>query len=345
MRTPFVRMYSTWPPLAEQVVWVWTIMISEKTLKRIRDRQGNFRWGDDYVPAICAVPGEAPKTSRICRLNSRKLGRTLHLLSIPERVFTQLALFNPAVFEIHEQKMLHPVPHVHPLHGHPFALGLSLSPLVGTLAAAKDIGMDHAKVVIETPCGERQWSAYPYLGDLLIYLREPGTAPYALNWNIKLSKFDFMEKRRSKVKSLEARREDRERAELRLRLEQTYYASAGIRTVNLSLDDIDPIVVANLDQIFGLHDRPLSLDSQLLEDFSHQLQEDFNIGRPPALAAIAYSNKWGHRDQFIARIYQDIWNRALPVDLFQYIQIDQPLGQARCEVIDHYRDFFSEATK
>jgi len=320
-------------------------MISQKTLTRIRDRQSNFRWGDEYVPAIFAVPGEAPKTSRICRLNSRKLGRTLHLLSIPERVFTQLALFNPAVFEIHEQKMLHPQPHVHPLHGHPLALGLNLSPLVGTLAVAQEIGMDHAKVVVETHSGERRWSAYPYLGDLLIYLNEPGAAPYALNWNIKLSKFDFMEKRRSKLKSLEARRRDREVAELRLRLEETYYSSAGIRTVNLSLDDIDPIVVANLDQIFGLHDRPLNLDSQLLEDFSHQLQEDFNTGRPLALAAINYGNKWGHRDQFIARIYQDIWNRAMPVDLFQYIQIDQPLGQARCEVIDHYRSFFSEAAQ
>lgn len=320
-------------------------MISQKTLKRIKDRQGNFHWGNEYVPAIFAVPGEAPKTSRICRLNSRKLGRTLHLLSIPERVFTQLALFNPAVFEIHEQKMLHPQPHVHPLHGHPLALGMSLRPLVGTLAAAQEIGMDHAKVVIEASSGERRWAAYPYLGDLLIYLNEPGAAPYALNWNIKLSKFDFMEKRRSKLKSLAARKKDRELAELRLRLEETYYSSAGIRTVNLSLDDIDPIVVANLDQIFGLHDRPLNLNPQLLEDFSHQLQYDFISGRPLALTAITYGNKWGHRDQFIARIYQDIWNRALPVDLFQYIQIDQPLGEARYEIIDHYRGFFSDAAQ
>ncbi|MBD1601840.1 hypothetical protein, partial [Pseudomonas typographi] len=274
-----------------------------------------------------------------------KLGRTLHLLSIPERVFTQLALFNPAVFEIHEQKMLHPGPQVHPLHGHPFALGLSLSPLTGTLAIAQQIGMDHAKVVVRTSSGGRKWSAYPYLGDLLIYIYDLGGAPYALNWNIKLSKFDFMEKRLTSVKSLAARRKDRESAELRLHLEELYYLSAKIRTLNLSLDDIDPIVVANLDQIFGLHDRPLNLDPQLLEDFSERLQDDFKTGNPLALAAINYGNKWGHRDQFIARIYQDIWNRVLPVDLFQYIQIDKPLGRVRCEVIDHYRNFFSETAQ
>lgn len=320
-------------------------MISEKTLKRIKDRQAHFRWGDEYEPAIFAVPGEAPKTSRICRLNSRKLGRTLHLLSIPERVFTQLALFNPAVFEIHEQKMLHPGPHVHPLHGHPFALGLSLSPLTGTLAIAQQIGMDHAKVVVKSSSGGRKWSAYPYLGDLLIYIHDLDGAPYAVNWNIKLSKFDFMEKRLTSVKSLAARRIDRESAELRLHMEELYYSSANIRTVNLSLDDIDPIVVANLDQIFGLHDRPLKLDPQLLEDFSERLQDDFKIGNPLALAAINYGNKWGNRDQFIARIYQDIWNRVLPVDLFEYIQIDKPLGQVRCDVIDHYRNFFSETAQ
>lgn len=318
-------------------------MISEKTLKRIKDRQGSFHWGDQYVPAFFAVPGEAPKISRVCRLNSRRFGRTLHLMSIPERIFTQLALFNPAVFEIHEQKMLHPMPHVHPLQGHPLTMGASLNPVEGTLAAAKKIGMEHARVVITTSSGERQWSAYPYIGDLLIYLNYPGITPYALNWNIKLSKYDFMEKRRSKLKSLEARRKDKERANLRLKLEETYYSSAGIRTVNLSLDDIDPIVMANLDQMFGLHDRPLTLDTQLLEDFSAELIKDFYSGRALAPTAIAYGKKWGHRDQFIARIYQDIWSRALPVDLFQYIQIDRPLERAQCEVIDHYRGFFSEA--
>ncbi|KMT56572.1 PDDEXK family nuclease [Pseudomonas fildesensis] len=320
-------------------------MISQKTLTRIRNRQGNFRWGDDYLPAIFAVPGEAPKGSRVCRLNSRKLERALHLLSIPERVFTQLALFHPAVFDIHEQKLLHPQAHVHPLHGHPLAQGASLKPLAGTLAIANHIGMDHAKVVVETSSGERKWAAYPYLGDLLIYLNAPGAAPYAVNWNIKLSKYDFMEKRRSSLKSLATRRKDRQLAELRLRLEEEYYLSAGIRTVNLSLDEIDPIVVANLDQVFGAHDRPLDLNPQLLEDFSQQVHNDFICGRPLAPVAIAFGKKWGNRDQFLARIYQDIWDRNLAVDLFQYIQIDQPLEHARYDVIEHYRSFFSETAQ
>ncbi|PPS23817.1 hypothetical protein BVY11_28955, partial [Pseudomonas amygdali pv. morsprunorum] len=94
-------------------------MITYQGLQRIWTRQAGFRWGDKYVPSTLAVPGEAPKISRACRMNSRKLGRTIHLMSIPERVFAQLALFNPAVFDLHEQKMLHIDPAVHPLFGHP----------------------------------------------------------------------------------------------------------------------------------------------------------------------------------------------------------------------------------
>lgn len=324
---------------------MWKTMISEKTLTRIKSRQGAFRWGDDYQSAIFATPGEAPKGSRVCRLNSRKLQRALHLLSIPERVFTQLALFHPHVFEIHEQKLLHPHPHVHPLHGHPLAQGMSLPPLTGTVAIADKIGMPHAKVVVETASGERQWSAYPYLGDLLVYINVTGEKPYSVNWNIKLSKFDFMEKNRSGLKSLDTRRKDRELAALRRRLEEDYYLSAGIRTVNLSLDDIDPIVVANLDQVFGAHDRRLDVNPILLDEFSQQLKEDFDNGRPLALAAIKFGKKWGDRDQFIARIYQDIWNRNLKADLFQYIQIDQPLEHAKRDVIEHYQTFFLETAE
>ncbi|KOP61401.1 hypothetical protein OX90_00905 [Pseudomonas coronafaciens pv. porri] len=67
-------------------------------------------------------------------MNSRKLGRTIHLMSIPERVFAQLALFNPAVFDLHEQKMLHIDPAVHPLFGHPLGRRCKNSQLSPPLA-------------------------------------------------------------------------------------------------------------------------------------------------------------------------------------------------------------------
>lgn len=49
-------------------------------------RQQDFIWKQDYVPAIMAVPRKAPRSS--CRLYIRLLGRIIHTLSRPERVFT-----------------------------------------------------------------------------------------------------------------------------------------------------------------------------------------------------------------------------------------------------------------
>ena len=126
-------------------------------------RQGSFKWGGIYTPCTLAVPKEAPKGSRISRLNSRSLGRTIHALSTPERVFVQFALYNPALIDIHEQKMLSPVPTVHPLRGHPLATESFPPPLSGTLAVAKAIGLEHYTIVYEYPNGERKRKPFPHL--------------------------------------------------------------------------------------------------------------------------------------------------------------------------------------
>ena len=135
----------------------------------IMSRQGRFQWGDSYIPSTLAVPREAPKGSRPARLNSRKLGRTLHALSTPEKVFTQLALYHPNLLDIHEQKMLWPYGASHPLKGHPLMKGMFPPPIRGTLEIAEEMGLKHYKVTVCTN-GVRQRIPSPYQGDLLLYL-------------------------------------------------------------------------------------------------------------------------------------------------------------------------------
>lgn len=270
---------------------------------------------------------------------SRRLDRCLHLLSVTERVFTQLALFNPLVFEIHEQRMLFPTPCLHPLHGHPLAAGLNLSPIPGTLAIADQIGMPHAMVLVGE--GEdARYAAYPYLGDLLLFLTDQNGQPFAVNWTIKLSAGDFTERRRNAVKTMAEQIKDKRKASLRNVLEEEYYRSAGIRTVMLSMEDIDPVVAANLDLVYGADDIEFDIDPSLLEDFSSAVMESAHAGAPPALVAIEYGKKWGRRDVFLAKIYADIWRRIIPVDFFQYIQIDQPLNIGGRDLLSHYGAFF-----
>lgn len=317
----------------------------QKSLLRIIGRQGRFKWGDNYLAGMYAVPGEAPKGSRICRLNSRKLGRALHLLSTPERVFAQLALYNPAVFELHEQKMLSPVPDVHPLQGHPLAAGLKLLPVKGTSLVAEEIGLKHATAVMAYSDGERHRVPHPYLGDLLLYIQPQGLAPYAVNWTVKLSSADFDEAARGSLKSLGKQKDDREKAWLRHTLEEEYYLSAGIRTVRVSRDMLDQVLVANLDLLYGYHDRAISLESSLLEDFSREVDDCVSHGESVASVAIKYGKRWGRRDQFLAKIYKDIWDRKLPVSLFDPILIDHPLVTDAPDVLQVYGSLYAGLTK
>lgn len=317
-------------------------MTPQQKFDLIMSRQARFKWGDTYVPSTLAVPREAPKGSRVSRLNSRKLGRALHALSTPERVFTQLALHHPALLDIHEQKMLSPVTTVHPLRGHPLTIGTFPAPLLGTLEIARGIAFKHYEIVIKRPDGRRQSVPFPYQGDLLLYMAGCDGSPYAVNWSVKDTKEAFSERRKLSAKTPVQQKKDRDHAELRARLEAEYYASAGIRTVQVSMDMIDPMVMANLDLLFSMHDLPVSHDSQLMADFSCAVQEAFASGIPLARVAIQYGARWGARDQFLARIYQDIWDRKLDVSLFKPILIDHPLSDEKQDLFSVYGELFEE---
>lgn len=308
----------------------------------IMNRQSRFEWGKEYVPSILALPREAPKGSRISRLHSRKLGRTIHLLSGPEKLFAQLALYHPDLFELHEQKMLWPIHAPHPLRGHPLTKGTFPPPLNGTVEIAEDIGFKHYEIIKEDAAGVRRKMPYPYLGDLLLYLRRDCGAPYAINWSVKDHGSAFHERRVGKAKTPVQQKKDREHAEQRAQLERRYYASAGIRTVEVSLDQIPPIVQANLDLLFGMHGRDFSLDMALLEEFGFEVADVVERGDPPFYTAKEYGARWGFRDQFIAKIYQDIWDRKILVDLNEPILINEPLFTGGGDLLLEFSALFEE---
>ncbi|MHC2146435.1 PDDEXK family nuclease [Pseudomonas sp. 210_17 TE3656] len=309
----------------------------------ILSRQSRFEWGGDYIPSTLAVPREAPKGSRISRLNSRKLGRTLHALSTPERVFTQLALCHPDLIDIHEQKMLWPTKAVHPLRGHPLTRGAFPPPIRGTLEIAREIGFKHYEIVVEGSAGNRQKVPFPYQGDLLLYMKSHDGIPYAVNWTVKDREQAFRERRSTQPKTPVQQKKDREHAELRTELERAYYGSAGIRTVQVSLDMVEPVVVANLDLLFVMHDLTLDLNGALLDDFSSAVRESVAAGDPVAYVAIEYGARWGFRDQFIAKIYQDIWDRKLLIDFTKPILIDHPFSVGGGDLLSLHGSLFEES--
>ena len=318
-------------------------MKMQEKFNQIMGRQRWFEWGDEYIPSTLAVPREAPKGSRISRLNSVKLGRTLHVLSTPERVFTQLALCHPNLLDIHEQRMLSPYSAGHPLRGHPLTRGTFPTPVRGTLAIAEEIGFKHHMFVSERADGSRVKMPFPYQGDLLLYMNGRDGIPYAVNWTVKDREEAFRERRSSKAKTPVQQKEDRDHAELRTELEKAYYASAGIRTVQVSLDKVQPTVIANLDMLFVVHGIPLSHDQGLLDDFSANVREAVLAGNPVAYVAIKYGTRWGGRDEFIARIYQDIWNQKLSLNFFSPILIDHPFSTDGGDLFSVFGSLFEES--
>lgn len=317
-------------------------MTPQQRFELILNRQSRFKWGGTYVPSTLAVPREAPKGSRISRLNSRKLGRAIHVLSTPERVFAQLALYHPELIDIHEQKMLSPVTTVHPLHGHPLVSGYFPTPMTGTLEIAKSIGFKHHEIAVDLPDGQRKKLPFPYQGDLLLFMRKGTGAPYAVNWSVKDVRSAFTERRVSKAKTPLQQKKDQEHARLRAQLEYEYYSRAGIETHQVSLDLLPESLIANLDLLFAMHGLPLTLDPNLLDDFSQEMGSLFEKGLPISDLANRYGARWGFRGQFLARFYQDIWDRKLAVCLFEPILIDHPLCKRKEDLLEVYGALFEE---
>lgn len=316
-------------------------MLSFESLKKIISRQARFEWGDEYTPSNLATTREGSRISRISRLNSGKLGRYLHLQSSAETAFAKLALYHPRVFDIHEQKMLFPTPHSHPLQGHPLAVGIDWPGVEGTITIARKIGFKHHTRIVDRPDGSRVHAPYPYVGDLLIYMTDEHGVPYAVNWNLKGALADFNERNRGKVKTPEQQNKSREIQRLRNELEEQYYLSAGIRTMMLAPECVDRILWANLDLTYSKHLHTLSIEESLLADFSCNVQEAVRIGTPVAGLAVLYGKRWGARDQFLTRIYQDIWSRRLLVDMFEPIRIDHPLAPQTDDPLDIFEHFFA----
>lgn len=306
----------------------------------IMSRQRDFQWGDPYVPSTLAVPREAPKKSRISRLNSRKLNRAIHAMSNPERVFIQLALHSPCLLDLHEQRMLSPYEARHPLSGHPLMKGRFPAPVRGTVEIANEIGFKHFEVTVRVG-GVWRRMPFPYQGDLLLYLLGANGVPYAVNWTVKDQGAAFGERRISSLKTPAQQRKDREYAEGRAELEAAYYASAGIRTVKVSLDSIAPTVQANLGLIFPMHGLSLSHPIELLADFSDEVKEVITKGEPAFIVISKFSKRWGAPSQFTARFYQDIWERRLKVNFFQPILIDHPLETEGGDLLQVYDSLFT----
>lgn len=320
---------------------------NEKRLRRISTRQSNSSWGKDYIPAILAVRGEAPSASHALTITAEKLeGREIHLLSLAECSAALLGLYHPDTVGLQEQRAFSIRGRPHPLHNFAPASPVGLRPLKGIVDVAVRLDYLEAlpKIKIKDGSGENRWVVFPFIGDLLWAMRSKDGHHYCINWSVKDSEDAFKRPLESK-RFITPKGKLAEGVLVRHELESSYYLDAGIRTIFLAANTIDPHVRSNLRHLFLHHNRNVSLplveQAELIERFRICLES--GVPTFELIAKLIGAKKYS-LDDCRNILYQAIWNRKLRVDLFQPILINRPLNPETQDVIEFYADWFKEVT-
>lgn len=314
----------------------------QERFARYMRRQSSSRFGNHYEPAIRATREEGPRISRLFRVWNEPLGRDLHLLSRSEFHAALLALFHPGLFDLHEQKLLSPVPAPHPLSGHPRVATSGLPTHAGTVKVAERLGVlkKHPKLVLTNADGLPEWVPFPYVGDLLLFLYGDEGA-YCINWSVKLTPEDFQ--RRGPLRFGRLRRQGPDAsAILRNEIEQAYYADAGIPTYRIAGTEIDLQLAANLRRIYPSHAFDPGIAPEQSDQIIQVLQEA--VGTISTIQTVLHHIGRAHRlEQHIVRgiLFRAIWERKVRFDLFDPLLIDRPLKSPKVDPLTRYADWFA----
>lgn len=313
-------------------------------LLQVKQRQWTDHWSPDYVAGIFADPMEAPGISTASILRPVKLGgRQLHTLSFNETCAALLALYNPACFEVFDQRILSPAPRPHLLHGHPKADGLRLAPFKGTIDVVDRLGTlgKHPKVRAQIGADPARWPwvPFPYFGDLTLCL-EDSRGPYVVDWPVKDKCEDF--RRRGPKKSRARPDEDDPGVVARTKLQEIYFSDAGIRSKQVVGRSIDFHLRCNLRELFLDDSYRLSVDAATCLELIDEWNQTVGADVPAYLTAyrLAKSFKLQPRE-VTAMLKQGIWTRQIRVNLFQPVDMDQPLHPEVEDVLVKYADWFT----
>lgn len=318
--------------------------ITWERLLQIKHRQWKDCWSPEYVAGIFADPKEAPGISSASILRPLKLGgREVHTLSYNETCAALLALYNPACWEIFDQRMLSPTPRPHLLQGHPKADGRVLPAFRGTIDVAERLGRlpKHPKVraKIGNDPAEWPWVPFPYVGDLTLCL-EDDQGPYLVDWPVKDKIENF--RRRGPRKGHSRPDADDPGTVARNRLPELYFEDAGIRTHNVVGSAINFQLRCNLRELFLDESFQTTIEPAARLELIQKLKETVGSDVPAYLTAqrLAKDFKVKCRD-VTAILKQAIWARQIRVDLFQPVLMDKPLRPESVDVLTHYADWFA----
>ncbi|WP_287881867.1 hypothetical protein [Aquitalea sp.] len=318
--------------------------LSLARLKEVLRRQDPPQWGRNYDPAIRATREEAPARSRCAQVWSEQLGRYCHVLSSVEEKALILALFHPGLFELQEQRILATESRLHPLSGHPLAVGMELAPLRGTINVCDRLDMigRHLWIQVDHPDGSGRIPVpVPFIGDFLLFLMDQ-YGPYCVNWTIKSSMDEFQ---RRLLGTKPARNPQAEINAVRSRhaIEERYYADAWIPTVRIVDRDLPESLIQNLRNLLLVQHRAAEMDAGLYAEICERLQSSIQTGQKPLDVLLSVMHRHDlSLDLAKASFARALWRRDVCAELMdEVIFIDRALKPQRRDPLQVFSAWFA----
>jgi hypothetical protein len=161
------------------------------------------------------------------------------------------------------------------------------------------------------------------LGDQLYFARDE-LGIYAVNWCIKDHVTDFVNA--FKMRGNKERAKSNEAHQARLLIEFEVFRDAGIKTVQVSSDDIPFHLRHNLRLIYPWCERSHGLLESMSRDFIETLIERIPKNVPVIETMKKFSiNHGGTLYDYSTCFYQAVWQRQIRCDLLRPLAIDMPL--------------------
>jgi hypothetical protein len=319
--------------------------ISLSRLREILRRQDPPKWGQDYDPAIRATREEGPTRSRPAQVWNDKLGRYCHALSSVEQKALLVAMFNPSLFEIHEQRMLATEARPHPLTGHELSTGMSLCPLRGTIDVCErlDAINHHHWVYIDHPDGTgRVPVPFPFIGDFLLFLTDEG-GPYCVNWTIKGSNEEFSERLILADRPSRAPAKECAAVEMRHAIEERYYLDAGISTIRIVDRDLPDMFVQNIRSLMLMMHRAPVLKAEIYCELCERLQASTRTAQRPLDILLSMVHRYNLSLEVLRSAFgRALWQRDVRAELMsEAIFIDHPLRAEHRDPLEIFASWFS----
>lgn len=262
--------------------------------------------GSQYQPWLRITRRGGPSNANLIFQHLPMFNRHGHFLSRNEWNVAIWLLWL-GVDDLREQFPLWPWKHPHPLYGHPRLDRKPVPYSRGTLAIARDLGIEHGR----TP----GWSGGVYVAttDLMITLVE---SDQLRSVAIAVKPKDIVN----------GSREAPQRIKERLILEMAYAKELGIRWLLLSDEEVPNDLRKNLNRALpasqlSLKDFPPALIADFCEAVASRLSGRENVGEAIEACSTEFHLE---KHKALALFSHGIWHRSIPIDLRHDIVMGQP---------------------